>query len=325
MKIAILDDWFNTLPGLASFAKLAGKEVTVFTDHLTDEAALVARLAPFDAVVLFRERTAMQASLLRRLPRLRLVALRGVYPHVDVQCCTDLGITVSANTSSSQPSYAAAELTIALILASLRQIPAQMASLQAGRWQMAVGHTLRGKTVGIFGYGKIGRTVAQYAKVFGTTVLVWGRELALNQARSDGFEIAQSKVDFFSRADIVSLHLRLVADTKAIVTAQDLALMKPTALLVNTSRAGLVATGALVAALKNGRPGMAALDVFDHEPLIDPADPLLSMPNVVCTPHLGFVTREELDMQFNDIYDQINAFASGKPIHVVNPTFQPRQ
>jgi D-3-phosphoglycerate dehydrogenase / 2-oxoglutarate reductase len=319
MKIAILDDWFNTLPSLPSFAKLQGHEVVVFNDSVKDTEVLAARLAPFDAIVLFRERTPIQAGLLRQLPQLKLISQRGVYPHIDIAACTALGITVSSNTSAGAPSYAAAELTFALTLAALRQIPQQMASLKSGAWQAGVGHTLRGKVFGIYGYGKIGKAVAQYAKAFGTSVLVWGREAALAQATQDGFQIAQSQTDLLSRSDIVSLHLRLVADTQSVIKSSDLACMKTSALLVNTSRAGLIEPGALAAALKAGRPGMAALDVFDQEPLTDQLDPLLNMANVVCTPHIGFVTAQELDLQFSDVYDQINAFAAGTPIHVVNP------
>ncbi len=319
MKIAILDDWFNTLPTLPSYAKLRGHEVMVFNDSVKDTAVLAARLAPFDALVLFRERTPIQAALLQQLPRLKLISQRGVFPHIDIAACSKLGITVCSNTTASAPSYAAAELTFGLALAALRQIPQQMASLKLGHWQAGVGHTLRGKIFGIYGYGKIGKAVAQYAKAFGATVLVWGRDAALAQATQDGFQIANSQADLLSRSDIVSLHLRLVADTKSVIKAADLALMKPSALLVNTSRASLIEPGALVAALNAGRPGMAALDVFDQEPLTDTLDPLLNMPNVICTPHIGFVTNEELDMQFSDVYDQINAFAAGSPIHVVNP------
>ena len=205
----------------------------------------------------------------------------------------------------------------------MRRIPQQVASLKAGEWQSGIGSTLRGKTFGVWGYGRLGKVVAGYARAFGMDVVVWGREASLEQARADGYTVAESKEALFASCDIVSLHLRLVDATRGIVTAADLARMKPTALFVNTSRAGLVEPGALVAALRAGRPGVAAVDVYEHEPLTDPADPLLAMDNVVCTPHIGYVTREEWELQFADVFDQINAFAAGRPINVVNPEALP--
>ena len=319
MKITILDDWFDTLRGLPCFARLAGHDVTVWTDHVDDEDVLADRLRDTEALVLIRERTAIHGSLLDRLPALRLISQRSSYPHIDIAACTRLGIVVSSNLHDGSPSYAAAELTWALTLATMRQLPRQMASLQAGRWQMGVGHTLRGKTLGIYGYGRIGAAVAGYGKAFGMHVVVWSSEPARERARADGYTIAPDRAALFAGCDVVSLHLRLVPATRGIVTAGDLARMKPSSLIVNTSRAGLIEPGALVAALRSGRPGMAAVDVFDHEPLRDPADPLLSLPNVVCTPHIGYVTRDELDLQFADVFDQIVAYAAGAPIHVVNP------
>jgi D-3-phosphoglycerate dehydrogenase len=319
MKITILDDWFDTLRGLPCFARLAGHDVTVWTDHVDDEDVLTDRLRDTEALVLIRERTAIRGSLLDRLPALRLISQRSSYPHIDIAACTRLGIVVSSNLHDGSPSYAAAELTWALTLAAMRQLPWQMASLQAGRWQMGVGHTLRGKTLGIYGYGRIGAAVAGYGKAFGMHVVVWSSEPARERARADGYTIAPDRAALFAGCDVVSLHLRLVPATRGIVTAGDLARMKPSSLIVNTSRAGLIEPGALVAALRSGRPGMAAVDVFDHEPLRDPADPLLSLPNVVCTPHIGYVTRDELELQFADVFDQIVAYAAGAPIHVVNP------
>ena len=217
------------------------------------------------------------------------------------------------------PSYATAELTWGLILAAMRQIPQQMASLKAGTWQIGVGSTLREKTLGIFGYGRIGKAVAEYGRAFGMNVLVWAREATREKARAEGWATAPSKQAFFETCDVITLHMRLVDATRHIVTAADLARMKPTALMVNTSRAPLIEPGALVAALKAGRPGMAAVDVYEEEPLRDTAHPLLNMLNVVCTPHLGYVSREEYEIQFTDIFDQIVAFAEGHPINVVNP------
>lgn len=319
MKIAILDDWFDTLRTLPCFRRLDGHEVTVFTDHVQDDDALAMRLAGFDALVLFRERTAVRAPLLARLPRLALISQRSVYPHIDVDACTRLGIVVSSNLHADTPSYAAAELTFGLVLAAMRQIPQQMGALRAGRWMIGVGRTLRGKTFGIHGYGRIGRAVAGYARAFGMDVLVWAREASRQAARADGHRVAASKEALYADGDVVSLHMRLVPATRGIVGAADLACMKPGALFVNTSRAGLVEPGALVEALRRGRPGMAAVDVYEDEPLTDPAHPLLRLDNVVCTPHIGYVTHEEFDLQFADIFDQVNAFAAGAPTHVVNP------
>lgn len=319
MKVAILDDWLDTLRTLACFQKLARHEVTVFTDHVQDTGVLAERLWCFDALVLIRERSEIRTPLLDRLPNLRLISQRSAYPHIDIETCTRLGLTVCSNLHADSPSYAAAELTWALVLAAVRQIPQQVASLKAGDWQAGVGSSLTGKTLGVYGYGRIGKLVAGYGAAFGMSVLVWANPDSLARARSDGLTAAESKESFFETCDVLSLHLRLVPATRGIVTARDLRRMKPTALLVNTSRAGLIQPGGLVAALQAGRPGMAAVDVFEDEPVRDPAHPLLNMDNVVCTPHIGYVTREEWEMQFSDIFDQINAYAEGKPINVVNP------
>jgi len=318
MNVAILDDWFDTLRTLPCFEKLAGHDVTVFTDHVQDTDALAERLAGFDALVLIRERTEIRTPLLERLGDLRLISLRSSYPHIDVDTCTRLGVTVCSNLHTDMPSYSTAELTWALVLATMRQIPQQVASLRAGAWQAGVGHSLIGKTLALYGYGRIAQVVAGYGKAFGMRVLVWARPESLARARADGFETASGKEGFFAESDVLSLHLRLVPATRAIVTAADLARMKPTALLVNTSRAALIEPDALLTALRSGRPGMAALDVFEQEPLHDAADPLLALDNVLCTPHIGYVTREEWDLQFSDVFDQINAFAAGAPINVVN-------
>jgi D-3-phosphoglycerate dehydrogenase / 2-oxoglutarate reductase len=319
MKISILDDYHDTVRTLPCFAKLAGQDVTLHTDHVQDTDVLAARLHDTEALVLIRERTKVRTALLERLPNLRLISQRSVYPHIDVETCTRLGIIVSSSQHADTPSYATAELTFALILAAMRQIPQQMAALQSGRWQIGVGHTLRGRTLGIHGYGRIGSVVAGYGRAFGMNVLVWARETARARAAADGYATARSKAEFYEQADIVSLHMRLVDATRGIVTAEDLARMKPVSLLVNTSRAGLIEPVALVAALRVGRPGMAAVDVYDEEPLRDPMHPLLTLPNVVCTPHIGYVTHEEHELQFTDIFDQILAYAAGAPINVANP------
>ena len=319
MKVSILDDWFDTLRTLRCFDKLAAHDVTIWNDHVQDIDALAERLHACEALVLIRERTEIRTPLLERLTELRLISQRSVYPHIDVDTCTRLGIVVSSDQHAGTPSYAAAELTWGLVLAAMRQIPQQMASLKAGNWQMGVGETLRGKTLGIYGYGRIGRVVAGYGRAFGMNVLVWGREASLAQADVDGHVVAGNKQAFFAACDVLCLHMRLVEATRGIVTAADLGRMKPTPLLVNTSRAGLIEPGALVRALRAGRPGMAAVDVYEDEPLCDARHPLLAMDNVVCTPHIGYVSRDEWELQFADIFDQINAYAAGSPINVVNP------
>jgi D-3-phosphoglycerate dehydrogenase / 2-oxoglutarate reductase len=319
MKISILDDYFDTLRTLDCFAKLKGHDVTIHNDHVQDVDALAERLKDTEALVLIRERTQIRAPLLERLPNLKLISQRSVYPHIDIAACTRLGIIVSSSQHADTPSYAAAELTWGLVLAAMRQIPQQMAALKSGNWQIGVGHTLRGKTLGIYGYGRIGSVVAGYGRAFGMKVLVWAREQALAQARADDYATAASKQDFFEACDVLSLHMRLVDATRGIVTADDLARMKPTALLVNTSRAPLIAPGALVDALRAGRPGVAAVDVYEKEPLRDVNDSLLIVHNVVCTPHIGYVTRDEYELQFTDIFDQIVDYAAGKPSNVVNP------
>jgi len=323
MKISILDDYFDTLRTLACFRKLAGHEVTVWNDHVHDTDALAARLKDTECLVLIRERTRIQADLLERLPKLKLISQRSVYPHIDVEACTRRGVVVSSSQHAGTPSYAAAELTWALILAAARQLPQQMAALKAGKWQIGVGTTLRAKTLGIFGYGRIGATVAGYGRAFGMDVVAWSREESLKRARADGYETARSKAEFFERCDVISLHLRLLPATRHIVKAEDLARMRLTAMLVNTSRAPLIEPGALVAALRAGRPGYAAVDVFEDEPMRDPTLPLLQFEQVVATPHIGYVTREEYETQFVDIFDQILAFAAGRPINVVNPDVLP--
>ena len=318
MKISILDDYHDTLRTLACFSKLARHDVTIWNDHVQDVDTLAERLKDAEALVLIRERTQIHAALLERLPRLRLISQRSVYPHIDVDACTRLGVMVSSGQHADTPSYAAAELTWGLVLAATRQIPRQMNALRAGKWQIGVGSSLRGKTYGIYGYGRIGAVVAGYARAFGMNVLVWARDASLARARADGYVAARSKEEFFGECDIISLHLRLIEVTRGSVTAADLARMKPAALIVNTSRAALIEPGALVNALRAGRPGMAAVDVFEDEPLLDTRHPLLLMDNVVCTPHIGYVSRDEYEIQFADIFDQIIAYAAGTPINVVN-------
>ncbi len=319
MNVTILDDYHDTLRTLPCFAKLAEHKVTIWNGHVQDIDVLAERLKETEALVLIRERTKIRAPLLDRLPRLRLISQRSVWPHIDIDACTRLGIVVSSDMHAGTPSYATAELTWALILAAVRQIPQQAAALKAGRWQIGVGTTLRGKTLGLHGWGRIAHAVAGYGRAFGMNVMVWARETSRERARREGFDVAGSKAAFFEQSDVLSIHMRLVDATRHIVTAGDLARMKPTALLVNTSRAPLIEPGALVAALRAGRPGLAAVDVYEQEPLTDPTDPLLLLPNVLATPHIGYVTREEYEIQFADIFDQIVAYAAGTPTNVVNP------
>jgi D-3-phosphoglycerate dehydrogenase len=323
MRVSILDDYFDTLRTLPCFGKLANHQVTIWNDHVQDTDRLAERLADTEALVLIRERTAIRTPLLERLPRLRLISQRSVYPHIDVDTCTRLGIVVSSSQHPGTPSYATAELTFGLIIAAFRQIPLQVQSMKAGRWQAGVGTSLRDKVLGIFGYGRIGKTVAEYGRAFGMTVRIWAREASRARARDEGWAVAPSKRNFFETCDVVSLHMRLVASTRHIVTRSDLALMKPSALIVNTSRAPLIEPGALVSALRAGRPGLAAVDVYEDEPLIDTQHPLLHLGTVICTPHIGYVTREEWDLQFADVFDQINAYDARAPINVINPAALP--
>ncbi|MEM0978166.1 MAG: D-2-hydroxyacid dehydrogenase family protein [Pseudomonadota bacterium] len=319
MKVAILDDWFDTLRGLPCFAKLQGMDVTVFNDHVPEVANLAARLQGFDAVVLFRERTAITSDLLDQLPDLKLISQRSVYPHVDVEACTRNSVLLCSNMHAGSPSYAAAEHTWALILASYRQVPQQMASLHRGDWQMGVGRTLRGRTLGLYGYGRIARAVETYAEAFGLNVVWWSSEDGRARAAADGKTVAPSREAFFAEPDIISVHVRLKPGTKGVITKADLMGMREDGLFVNTSRAGLIEPGAMLAALNAGRPGGAALDVFEAEPITWANDPLATHPNVVATPHIGFVTEDEYELQFSDIFDQVVAFAEGTPIHMINP------
>ncbi|CAF1376208.1 unnamed protein product [Adineta ricciae] len=319
MNITILDDYFDTIRTLPCYNMLKDYNVTIWNDHVQDIGALVNRLKDTEVLVLIRERTRITNDLLERLPRLKLISQRSVYPHIDIDACNRLGIIVSSNQHTDSPSYAAAELTWALILAAMRQIPQQMAALKQGKWQIGIGATLRGKTLGIYGYGRIGSTVAGYGKAFGMNILVWARDASLARARSDGYTTASSKEEFFMTCDVLSLHMRLVDATRGIVSSKDLALMKSTALIVNTSRAGLIQPNALVDALRAGRPGMAAVDVYENEPLTDTNNPLLNMDNAICTPHIGYVSTDEYEIQFTDIFEQILAYEKGTPIHVVNP------
>ena len=319
MNITILDDYQNVVRTLNAFKKLDGHDVTIWNDHTKDVDALAERLKDTEALVLIRERTPIRAPLIERLPKLRIVSQRSVYPHIDVDALTRHGIVLSSDQHPGKPSYATGELTWGLIIAAMRRIPQEVAALKAGRWQSSVGTSLRGRNLGIYGYGRIGAVVAGYGRAFGMNVTIWGSESSAQRARADGYAVSAGREAFFEQSDVVSLHLRLRPETRGIVGAEDLARMKPTALIVNTSRAGLIAPGALVDALKKGRPGMAAVDVYEEEPVLDANHPLLHMDNVVATPHLGYVTRDGYESQFTSSFDQILAFAAGKPINVINP------
>ena len=319
MRVHILDDWFDTLRGLPCFSKLDGHDVTVWTDHEPDPAKLAMRVKEAECLVLFRERTKIGAPLLDRLPNLKLISQRSVYPHIDVDACTANDVLLCSNMHSGTPSYAAAEMTLGLILASYRQIPQQAASLVAGDWQMGVGRTLRGRTLGLYGYGRIAGAVAEYARAIGMQVQWWGSEAGRARALADGESVPDSREAFFGTSDIVSLHVRLKPETRGIITADDLGAMLDRALLVNTSRSGLIAPGVLEAEIARGRIH-AAVDVFDHEPMVDTGNILATHPNVLATPHIGYVTEDEFDLQFSDIFDQVAAFAKGAPIHMINPS-----
>lgn len=319
MKIAILDDYCDTARTLPCFETLKGHDVTVWTDRAPPLDLIAQRLKDAEALVMIRERTKMTADLIARLPNLRFISHRGAYPHIDIAACTRAGVVVSSNMQVGAPSYATAELTFALILAGLRRLPQEVAALKQGRFQVAIGRNARGRTLGVFGYGRIGAVVADYARAFGMKVVVHGREASRAAAERDGFAFEPNRAAFFANCDVVSLHVRLNSQTRGMVGTEDLARMRPDALIVNTSRAGLIAPGALVAALDSGRPGMAAMDVFETEPLCDPNDPLLARDDVIATPHIGYVTQEDLTIQFSDMFEQIVAYAAGAPIHVVNP------
>ena len=318
MKIAVIDDYQNALKTLKCFSKLSGHEVVVYTDPETDLTKIAERLKDADAVILTQQRTYFPRALIEKLPKLELIGQTGrAATHVDLAACTEKGIIVSAG-GAGNPN-ATAELTWGLILSALRNLPFEVRRFKEGHWQSTLGIGVNGKTLGIYAYGKIGSIVAAAGRAFGAKVACWGREGSTARAKAAGFEVAKSREEFFSDADIVSLHLPLNKDTRGIVTRDDLARMKPSALIVNASRAGLIADGALVEALKSGRPGMAAVDVYEQEPVLNANHPLLKMDNVICTPHLGYVTRESYEEYYAVVVDDIVAFAAGKPSNVLNP------
>jgi len=332
MKIAILDDYQDAVRKLPCFPMLSGHDVKVFNNTVKGTGQLAVRLADTEALVLTRERTRISKDLLARLPKLKLISQTGKVglgagAHIDLAACQLHGVTVLEGVGSP---VSTAELTWALIMASARRLPQYIANLKHGVWQQSgmkaatspanhgLGDVLRGKTLGIWGYGKIGRLVAGYGKAFGMRVLIWGRENSITMATRDGFEIAASRSALFEQADVLSLHLRLNDATFGLVTLADLQAMKPTALLVNTSRAELLEADALVKALNGGHPGMAAIDVFESEPILA-GQPLLRMENVICTPHLGYVEKESYELYFRAAFQNILSYAAGTPENVVTP------
>ena len=319
MNISILDDYHDVVRTLSCYKKVAGHDITIWKDHTDDVDVLAKRLENTEVLVTIRERTAIRAPLLRRLKKLKLISQHGSFPHIDVPACTECGVLVCSDLSPARPSYATAEVTWGLIISVLRNIPAQAAALKNGQWQLGLGTGLRGKVLGVYGYGRIGKVVANIGKAFGMRVLIWGREASRTLAAADGYETAASREAFFSDCDVITLHLKLVAPTRGIVTAADLARMKTTALLVNTSRAGLIEPDALVNALKAGRPGKAAVDVYEQEPVVNAGHPLLAMDNTFCTPHIGYVEWDAYEFQFGNVFSQIVAYQEGKPIHMANP------
>lgn len=316
MKIIIPEDYQDAVRRLDCFKLLQGHEVVVYNHHIDTVEQAAEQLSDAEALVLIRERTEMNEALLSSLPNLKLISQTGkISNHLDLDACTRHGVAVAEGIGSP---VAPAELTWALIMNAWRQLPQAIEGMKKGLWQTNIGRTLQGERIGIWGYGKIGRKIAAYAKAFDMQVMVWGSEASRRNAIADGHLAAATKEEFFSTADIVTLHLRLVANTTGIVTAADLALMKPTALIVNTSRAELIQEGALETALASGQPGMAAIDVYGHEPVYDKNHPLLSMSNVVCTPHLGYVEQKGYELYFSKAFENIVAYANGQPSNIAN-------
>ncbi|MFO0727662.1 MAG: D-2-hydroxyacid dehydrogenase family protein [Myxococcota bacterium] len=320
MKVAILDDYPGAVESLRAYQKLAKHEVQIFRDHLQGPA-LAQRLAGFEAVVLLQQRCPIDAAVLKALPALRFISQTGRnLSHLDVEAATQQGIVISAG--GAGPPFATAELTWALILASRRGLVAEANALQRGQWQTQIGAGLAGQNLGIYAFGRIGSAVARVGRAFGMRVVCWGRQASLARAQAEGFERASAREAFFEEMDVVSIHLPLSQQTQGLVGAEDLGRMKRDALLVNTSRAGLIGDAVLAAALDRGRPGFAAVDVYEHEPIA--ADhPLLGRPNVLMTPHLGYVERSTYEQYFEVAFDQVNAFAAGAPINLVTASARP--
>jgi D-3-phosphoglycerate dehydrogenase len=319
VKIAVLDDYQDVFGSVPASARLEGHEVVVYHDTVKDPDALAGRVKDADVVVLTQQRSSFPRAVIEKLPRLRLIAQTGSHrDHFDVAACTERGIAIAAKAGMARLN-STAELTWGLILASVRHIPEEARQLRQGAWQTTVGNSLVGKTLGIYGLGKIGIMVARVGAAFGMKIACWGRDATRARAREAGYEVPPGREAFFADADIVSLHVPLEPETRGIITARDLACMKSTALLVNTSRAALIEQGALVAALERGRPGRAAVDVYESEPVTDGSHPLLKLPNALCTPHLGYNVRELYEVLYGDAIDHIVSFISGNPVNILNP------
>jgi D-3-phosphoglycerate dehydrogenase len=322
MKIAVIHDYADVFRGTRAYPQLQDHEVIVHTDAYTDPARVIEQAAGCEALLLTQQRVPLTRQVIERLPGLRCISQTGRNTnHLDISACTQHGIVVSAGGSSGagSPYSTTAELTWGMILASLRHLPYEVERLKQGHWHSTVGTRLFGHTLGVYAFGHIGGAVARVAKAFGMHVVCWGREGSTARARAEGFDIAPSREAFFEQADVLSLHLPGNRDTRGIIKAADLARMKPTALLVNTSRAVIIEEGALVDALRQGRPGFAAVDVYEEEPVVGARHPLLHMPNALCTPHLGYAERDSYEALYRLAVDQLLAFAEGKPINVVNP------
>ena len=328
MNIVILDDYQDAVRKLHCASRLDAFNAKVFTNTVKGVGQLAVRLRDADIIVLIRERTPITRALLEKLPRLKMISQTSrVGPHIDLQACSERGIAVAEGVGSP---VAPAELTWALIMAASRRLPQYIANLKHGAWQQSgfkaasmpsnfgLGTVLRGRTLGIWGYGRIGQIVAGYAKAFGMGVKVWGRETSRAKALTDGYQVAHSREDFFSTCDILSVHLKLTPDTQHCITLRDLSLMKPTALFVNTSRAELVEPDALATALQHGRPGMGAVDVFESEPILQ-GHALLRMENCICTPHIGYVEQDNYERYFASAFDNVVNFIAGTPSNIVNP------
>lgn len=328
MNIVILDDYQDAVRKLHCATRLDAYSAKVYTNTVKGLGQLSVRLRDADIIVLIRERTHITRQLIEKLPRLKLIAQTGkVGSHVDVAACTERGVAVAEGVGSP---VAPAELTWALIMAAMRRLPQYIANLKHGAWQQSglraasmpsnfgIGSVLRGKTLGIWGYGRIGQIVAGYGRAFGMNVRIWGREASRAQALADGCQVASTREDFFSQCDVISLHLRLNEETQGLVTLEDLSHMKPTALLVNTSRAELIEPDALIAALNRGRPGMAAVDVFESEPILQ-GHALLRLENCICTPHIGYVEQDSYELYFGAAFDNVINYIRGTPTNIVNP------
>ena len=318
MNIVALDDYQDAFRSTSHYGRLKEHKVTVYTDPEKDPDRSGSRVADADIVILTQQRTRFPRSVIEKATKLKFISQTGRNTsHIDMEACNERRILVSA-VAGGQP-YSTVELTWGLIIAALRHVPYEIARLKAGYWQSTMGVRLQGRTLGIYAYGRIGSLVARVGQAFGMKVVCWGREGSTMRAKADGYDVAANRDAFFSECDVISLHLPLNESTRGIVTADDLARMKPTALFVNTSRAPIIAEGALAQALKNGHPGFGAVDVFENEPVLGGNHPLLHLQNAICTPHLGYVTAETLEVHYRDAVNQILAFVSGKPINAVNP------